>query len=71
MNLKARDEDISVNMLDAPRKIGHNELAVRYGISARLFEMRGMSEHYIESYALGQKTMAILTNKRLKPWMQP
>jgi len=40
--------------------IGRNGAAVRYDISTLLFEMRGMSDHYIESYALGQKSNGYL-----------
>ncbi|WP_246944164.1 M14 family zinc carboxypeptidase [Bacillus pinisoli] len=40
--------------------IGRNGAALRYDISTLLFEMRGMSDHYIESYALGQKSNGYL-----------
>jgi murein tripeptide amidase MpaA len=40
--------------------IGRNGIASEYGISTLLFEMRGMSDHYIESYALGQKSNGYL-----------
>lgn len=42
------------------KNIGRNGIAVRYDISTLLFEMRGMSDHYIESYALGQKSNGYL-----------
>ncbi|MFP7486796.1 M14 family zinc carboxypeptidase [Priestia filamentosa] len=40
--------------------IGRNGIALRYGVATLLFEMRGMSDHYIESYALGQKSNGYL-----------
>lgn len=40
--------------------IGRNGAAVRYDISTLLFEMRGMSDHFYESYALGQKSNGYL-----------
>ncbi|MET3729348.1 murein tripeptide amidase MpaA [Fictibacillus halophilus] len=40
--------------------IGRNGAAVRYDISTLLFEMRGMSDHYREDYALGQKSNGYL-----------
>ena len=40
--------------------IGRNGIADQYGISTLLFEMRGMSDHYIDSYALGQKSNGYL-----------
>ncbi|GLB60050.1 M14 family zinc carboxypeptidase [Cytobacillus sp. NCCP-133] len=40
--------------------IGRNGAAVRYDISTLLFEMRGMSDHYYEPYALGQKSNGYL-----------
>ncbi|PLS17686.1 carboxypeptidase [Bacillus sp. M6-12] len=47
------------------KKIGRNGAAVRYGISTLLFEMRGMSDHYIESYALGQKSNGYLIKQTI------
>ncbi|WP_430295436.1 M14 family zinc carboxypeptidase [Sinomonas sp. B1-1] len=41
-------------------RIGRNGAAAQYGISTLLFEMRGMSDHYIDSYALGQKSNGYL-----------
>ncbi|AQQ52033.1 M14 family zinc carboxypeptidase [Planococcus lenghuensis] len=40
--------------------ISRNGLAVEYGISTLLFEMRGMSDHYYEPYVLGQKSNGYL-----------
>lgn len=40
--------------------IGRNGLAVQYGISTLLFEMRGMSDHEYESYVLGQRSNGYL-----------
>ncbi|MFE8701858.1 M14 family zinc carboxypeptidase [Cytobacillus sp. FJAT-54145] len=40
--------------------IGRNGIAVEYGISTLLFEMRGMSDHFYESYVLGQKSNGYL-----------
>ncbi|WP_175615972.1 M14 family metallopeptidase [Piscibacillus halophilus] len=40
--------------------IGRNGLAVEYGISTLLFEMRGMADHYYEPYVLGQKSNGYL-----------
>ncbi|QIZ66602.1 M14 family zinc carboxypeptidase [Geobacillus subterraneus] len=40
--------------------IGRNGIAVEYGISTLLFEMRGMSDHYIDSYVIGQKSNGYL-----------
>ncbi|WP_423408748.1 M14 family zinc carboxypeptidase [Heyndrickxia sp. MSNUG] len=45
--------------------IGRNGAASRYGISTLLFEMRGMSDHYIESYALGQKSNGYLIKQTI------
>ncbi|WP_079504318.1 M14 family zinc carboxypeptidase [Mesobacillus jeotgali] len=45
--------------------IGRNGAAVRYDISTLLFEMRGMSDHYIESYALGQKSNGYLIKQTI------
>ncbi|USK34742.1 carboxypeptidase [Bacillus sp. F19] len=47
------------------QNIGRNGAAVRYGISTLLFEMRGMSDHYIESYALGQKSNGYLIKQTI------
>lgn len=40
--------------------ISRNGIAVEYGISTLLFEMRGMSDHFNESYVLGQKSNGYL-----------
>ncbi|AJD89853.1 peptidase M14 carboxypeptidase A [Jeotgalibacillus malaysiensis] len=40
--------------------ISRNGIAVEYGISTLLFEMRGMSDHFYESYVLGQKSNGYL-----------
>lgn len=40
--------------------ISRNGIAVEYGISTLLFEMRGMSDHYYDSYVLGQKSNGYL-----------
>jgi murein tripeptide amidase MpaA len=45
--------------------IGRNGIALRYGVSTLLFEMRGMSDHYIESYALGQKSNGYLIKQTI------
>ncbi|WP_243299016.1 M14 family zinc carboxypeptidase [Bacillus litorisediminis] len=45
--------------------IGRNGAALRYDISTLLFEMRGMSDHYIESYALGQKSNGYLIKQTI------
>ncbi|WP_210367126.1 M14 family zinc carboxypeptidase [Bacillus sp. REN3] len=45
--------------------IGRNGAAIRYDISTLLFEMRGMSDHYIESYALGQKSNGYLIKQTI------
>lgn len=45
--------------------IGRNGIAVRYDISTLLFEMRGMSDHYIESYAIGQKSNGYLIKQTI------
>lgn len=47
------------------QNIGRNGAAVRYDISTLLFEMRGMSDHYIESYALGQKSNGYLIKQTI------
>ncbi|RHW42849.1 carboxypeptidase [Neobacillus notoginsengisoli] len=47
-------------------RIGRNGAAVRYDISTLLFEMRGMSDHYIESYALGQKSNGYLIKQTIQ-----
>ncbi|MFB0836168.1 M14 family zinc carboxypeptidase [Arthrobacter halodurans] len=40
--------------------ISRNGIAVEYGISTLLFEMRGMSDHFNEDYVLGQKSNGYL-----------
>lgn len=40
--------------------ISRNGLATEYGIATLLFEMRGMADHYNESYVLGQKSNGYL-----------
>ena len=40
--------------------ISRNGIAVEYGISTLLFEMRGMSDHYNEASVLGQKSNGYL-----------
>ncbi|WP_087973227.1 M14 family zinc carboxypeptidase [Oceanobacillus rekensis] len=40
--------------------ISRNGIAVEYGISTLLFEMRGMSDHFNDSYVLGQKSNGYL-----------
>lgn len=40
--------------------ISRNGIAVEYGISTLLFEMRGMSDHYYEASVLGQKSNGYL-----------
>lgn len=45
--------------------IGRNGAAVRYDISTLLFEMRGMSDHSNESYALGQKSNGYLIKQTI------
>ncbi|GAB4099628.1 M14 family zinc carboxypeptidase [Sinomonas halotolerans] len=40
--------------------ISRNGIASEYGISTLLFEMRGMSDHFYEPYALGQKSNGYL-----------
>ncbi|ARI76013.1 M14 family zinc carboxypeptidase [Halobacillus mangrovi] len=40
--------------------ISRNGLAVEYGISTLLLEMRGMADHYREDYVLGQKSNGYL-----------
>lgn len=47
-------------------RIGRNGAALRYGISTLLFEMRGMSDHYIESYALGHKSNGYLIKQTIE-----
>ncbi|OCA81482.1 carboxypeptidase [Bacillus sp. FJAT-27225] len=46
--------------------IGRNGAALRYDIATLLFEMRGMSDHYIESYALGQKSNGYLIKQTIE-----
>lgn len=45
--------------------IGRNGIAATYGISTLLFEMRGMSDHFYESYALGQKSNGYLIKQTI------
>ncbi|MFC4322520.1 M14 family zinc carboxypeptidase [Litchfieldia salsa] len=45
--------------------IGRNGIAVRYDISTLLFEMRGMSDHYYDSYVLGQKSNGYLIKQTI------
>ncbi|WP_078543713.1 M14 family zinc carboxypeptidase [Litchfieldia alkalitelluris] len=45
--------------------IGRNGAAVRYDISTLLFEMRGMSDHYYDSYVLGQKSNGYLIKQSI------
>ncbi|MEH7124973.1 M14 family zinc carboxypeptidase [Bacillus sp. JJ1773] len=45
--------------------IGRNGIAAYYDISTLLFEMRGMSDHYIESYAIGQKSNGYLIKQTI------
>ncbi|RKQ28170.1 M14 family zinc carboxypeptidase [Oceanobacillus halophilus] len=45
--------------------IGRNGIAVEYGISTLLFEMRGMSDHYRENYVLGQKSNGYLIKQTI------
>lgn len=45
--------------------IGRNGAAVRYDISTLLFEMRGMSDHSREDYALGQKSNGYLIKQTI------
>ncbi|MBS4192963.1 carboxypeptidase [Bacillus sp. FJAT-49705] len=45
--------------------IGRNGIAVSYDISTLLFEMRGMSDHYIKSYAIGQKSNGYLIKQTI------
>lgn len=45
--------------------ISRNGIAVEYGISTLLFEMRGMSDHYYESYVLGQKSNGYLIKQTI------
>ncbi|WP_115789399.1 M14 family zinc carboxypeptidase [Arthrobacter silvisoli] len=40
--------------------ISRNGIAVEYGIATLLFEMRGMSDHYLDGYALGQRSNGYL-----------
>ncbi len=40
--------------------ISRNGLAVEYGVSTLLLEMRGMADHYYEPYVLGQKSNGYL-----------
>ncbi|WP_038705380.1 M14 family zinc carboxypeptidase [Planococcus sp. PAMC 21323] len=45
--------------------ISRNGIAVEYGISTLLFEMRGMSDHTYESYVLGQKSNGYLIKQTI------
>ncbi|PIC84669.1 M14 family zinc carboxypeptidase [Sporosarcina sp. P1] len=45
--------------------ISRNGIAVEYGISTLLFEMRGMSDHSYESYVLGQKSNGYLIKQTI------
>lgn len=40
--------------------ISRNGIAVEYGIATLLFEMRGMSDHYLDGYALGLRSNGYL-----------
>ncbi|WAJ33397.1 M14 family zinc carboxypeptidase [Arthrobacter sp. FX8] len=40
--------------------ISRNGISVEYGIATLLFEMRGMSDHYLDGYALGQRSNGYL-----------
>ena len=40
--------------------ISRNGIAVEYGVATLLFEMRGMSDHYNESYVLGARSSGYL-----------
>jgi murein tripeptide amidase MpaA len=42
------------------KTISRNGLAVEYGIATLLFEMRGMSDHYLDGYALGLRSNGYL-----------
>lgn len=46
-------------------KIGRNGMAVEYGISSLLFEMRGMSDHSNTSSILGQKSNGYLIKQTI------
>ena len=46
--------------------IGRNGIAARYDISTLLFEMRGMSDHFYESYVLGQKSNGYLIKQTIE-----
>ncbi|MFC7364319.1 MULTISPECIES: M14 family zinc carboxypeptidase [Bhargavaea] len=46
--------------------ISRNGIAVEYGISTLLFEMRGMSDHEYEPYVLGQKSNGYLIKQTIK-----
>lgn len=45
--------------------ISRNGLANEYGIATLLFEMRGMSDHYYDSYVLGQKSNGYLIKQTI------
>ncbi|MFD1040485.1 M14 family zinc carboxypeptidase [Virgibacillus byunsanensis] len=46
--------------------ISRNGIAVEYGISTLLFEMRGMADHYYKPYALGQKSNGYLIKQTVE-----
>ncbi|SIT74800.1 M14 family zinc carboxypeptidase [Edaphobacillus lindanitolerans] len=46
--------------------ISRNGIAVEYGISTLLFEMRGMSDHEYDSYVLGQKSNGYLIKQTIE-----
>ncbi|MEE2522609.1 M14 family zinc carboxypeptidase [Pseudarthrobacter sp. J75] len=43
--------------------ISRNGIAVEYGIATLLFEMRGMSDHYLDGYALGLRSNGYLVKQ--------
>ncbi|WP_409291339.1 M14 family zinc carboxypeptidase [Peribacillus sp. SCS-37] len=43
--------------------VASNAMALQYGISVMLFEMRGMADHSYEPYVLGQKSNGYLTKQ--------
>ena len=45
--------------------ISRNGIAVEYGISTLLFEMRGMSDHSADSEVLGQKSNGYLIKQTI------
>ncbi|KAB2338068.1 carboxypeptidase [Cytobacillus depressus] len=50
---------------ESTNNIGRNGIAAYYDISTLLFEMRGMSDHYIKSYAIGQKSNGYLIKQTI------